>query len=150
MRLTQVRTAGSGSVSPGERLDFSQAGYASVPVLSDRAAKVMASHVSVPLLPVTVEGTVPGWSIMVVPWLADALDRAHSNVEDFAKNDPVRPDLAGQIKSAFKLIIDPEKAGGHQLLRLSNGRPYLFFSSALKTAIETAGLKGFRFISAGA
>lgn len=129
--------------------DYWRAGYAGVPILSPRARKFFETLEGVTVLPARI-GDQPyeGYAILFVGHFRNCLDSERSDYVLFEENDPVRPALAGHIKSASKLCIDPEQTGNSDISRLSNGRNSIFVSDRVRTACLSLQFEGCSFESA--
>lgn len=111
----------------GEEVDYSLAGYAGVPVVSDRVRGALAGvpevdepYKLVVLAPVAIEGrdVAQNYFVMIVETKVDCIDIARSEFERFAVDDPVRRDLAGQFSVFTRLTLDPARIGAAHIFRL--------------------------------
>ncbi|WP_440784717.1 hypothetical protein ACTACU_01135 [Pseudomonas syringae] len=90
--------------SYGIALDFSLAGYASVPILSEKAKKSLVgiSDFDEPFRNVVLEhakiaGHQDGFYVMIVETQLDCIDETRSIFEKYESDDPVRPDRSRRI-----------------------------------------------------
>lgn len=138
----------------GVNLDFSLAGYASVPILSEKAKDALIGipdvdepYMNVVLEPVTVAGEQPRshYYVMIVETQLDCVDDARSDFEEYESNDPVRPDRAGEYRVFLNLVIDPAKVQGKHIFRVKKHLGALIVSEDVKLRLERAGLTGMLF-----
>jgi len=138
--------------SSGTTLDFSEAGHAGVPIVSSRALQVFDQFLNVSAVPIEVTSlqteSTEEFFVLVIEETRYALDTERSRFERFLEGDSIRPDLAGQIKSAYELRIDALLANGSRVFRLADGLGYLFVHDEVKRHIENLDLTGFHFIEA--
>lgn len=141
-------------INEGVSVDFSLAGYTSVPVLSNKArdALIGITEVDEPyrnmvLEPVTVAGEqfFNHYYVMIVETQLDCVDEARSDFEKYEINDPVRLDRAGEYRVFLNLVIDPDKAQGKHIFRLGKHLGALTVSEQVKHRLERAGLAGMLF-----
>lgn len=140
----------------GVEVDCSLAGYASAPVLSAKAraaleglAEVDAPHRHVVLAPLVVVGgdTDRTYFLMIVETRLDCVDEDRSEFGRFERDDPVRPDLAGQYQYFLNLVVDPGRTASHHIFRLEKYPGALVVSEDVKVRFERAGVVGARFES---
>lgn len=138
----------------GNELDFSQLATVSVPIVSKKFKEALAGlrevdepHKNVVMEPVIIEGkeVQQDYFVMIVETQIDCVDEEKSDFEKFENNDLVRPDLAGEYRVFFKLVIDPSKVGDHHIFRLKKSSTTLIVSEEVKRRIEMAGVKGASF-----
>lgn len=138
--------------STGLQLDFSQAGHAGVPIVSARAVNVLGHFANLASVPVEVTSLdaqiLEKYFILIIEEKRAALDVENSRVKFFDKNDRIRPDLAGQIKSSYELRVDSTRTAGMPIFRLAEGSNHIFVSDAFKRKVEDARLTGFQFVDA--
>ncbi len=113
----------------GVEIDYSLAGYASVPVLSERArnsliglSEVDQPYQNVVFEPVDIEGkqVSQNYFLMIIETQIDCVDEESSSFTKFSVDDPVRPDMAGQYRAFYNLAIDESKVGLSIFLGLKN------------------------------
>lgn len=75
----------------------------------------------------------------------DCVDESSSNFQKFIENDPVRPDLAGQYRAFFKLIIDASKTENSDLFRLLKEPTTIVVSQRIKDLYDNNNLTGASF-----
>nr|WP_312971379.1 DUF1629 domain-containing protein [Pseudomonas sp.] len=140
----------------GEEVDYSLAGYASAPVLSAKACGALAGlpeidelYRNVVFEPVQIEGkqVFQDYFLMIVETQIDCVDEERSDFNKYDFDDPVRPDLAGNYRSFFNLVVDPAKIGSHHVFRLKKYLSALIVSDEIKLRFERAGVVGAVFES---
>jgi hypothetical protein len=133
----------------GNALDFSFAGYAGVPVISFKALQALSGLDGFTALVAKVEGFVQETSYYALHvWdVADCVDEKLSRFEKFQVDDPVRPDLAGQYSAFFDLVVEPDRAEGKHLFRLTGSGNEIIVSEEVKIRLEAAGAVGAVFRS---
>ncbi|MGY2375552.1 imm11 family protein [Pseudomonas sp. SDO524_S393] len=146
-------------LSDGLEMDYSLAGYASVPVLSAKAVAALAGlpevdepYYHVVLEPVTIEGKAVGqdYCVMVIETQLDCVHESRSACEKFIENDPVRPDLAGEYRGFFKMVVDPTRIQGQHIFRVKKFLGAIIVSEEVKRRFERAGVTGALFESVNA
>lgn len=145
---------------PGVQLDYSLAGYASVPVVSETfknalsgLAEVDEPYYHVVFEPVKISNTKlsKNYFVMIIETQLDCVDESKSEFKKYVANDPVRPDRAGEYSAFFSLIIDPEKVEGKHIFRLKKHLGAIIVSEEVKRRLEQAGVTGaiFESVSGG-
>lgn len=138
----------------GAEVDYSLAGYASVPVVSDRFVDCLAGlpEVDEPYRNVVFERVhikgaevSRGYHLMIIEARVDCIDEEQSSFEVFEENDPVRPDLAGKYRIFSNLVVDGAKAGGRHIFRLEKYSGVVLVSEEVKFRLEQAGVTGAVF-----
>ena len=56
--------------------------------------------------------------LMIIETQIDCVDEERSDFDKYDFDDPVRPDLAGNYRSFFNLVVDPARIGPHHVFRL--------------------------------
>ncbi|WP_426804524.1 imm11 family protein [Stenotrophomonas sp. SrG] len=139
---------------PGREVDYSLAGYASAPVVSERLfsalrglAEVDEPYENVVFEPVTIVGqeTDHKYFLMIVETQVDCIDEARSEFVRFDDGDVARPDLAGQIRAFFKMTLDEDRTESRHVFRLKGYPSALIVSDEVKRRIEAAGAVGLSF-----
>ncbi|CAI8817198.1 MULTISPECIES: imm11 family protein [Pseudomonas] len=138
----------------GVSLDFSLAGYASVPILSEKARDALVGipdvdepYMNVVLEPVTVAGehAHDRHYVMIVETQLDCVDESRSAFKKYEVNDPVRPDRAGEYSVFLSLVIDPARVQGKHIFRVKKHSGALIVSEEVKLRLERADLSGMLF-----
>ena len=106
-------------------LDFSLAGYASAPILSNRAKQSLVGisdfdepFQHVVLEPAKITGHQDNFYVMIVETQLDCVDETRSIFKKYESDDPVRPDRAGEYRVFLNLVIDPTKVNGENIFRI--------------------------------
>lgn len=140
----------------GVEVDCSLAGYASVPVLSERARdsliglpEVDQPYQNVVFEPVDIEGkqVSKNYFLMIIETQIDCVDEELSRFTKFSVDDPVRPDIAGQYRAFYNLAIDRSKVGGRHIFRIKKYLGAIVVSEDVKRRFEVAGVVGVVFES---
>ncbi|WP_349657514.1 DUF1629 domain-containing protein [Xanthomonas sp. 10-10] len=138
----------------GAEVDYSLAGYASVPVLSEKAvislmglSEIDEPYRNVVFAPLDIEKKVlkQNYFAMIIETQIDCVDEENSEFSFFDKNDPVRPELAGAYRNFFNLVIDTSKVGGRHIFRLKKYLGALIVSQEVKRRFESARVTGVAF-----
>lgn len=141
----------------GIEVDYSLAGYASVPVLSERArnslvglSEVDQPYHNVVFEPVDIEGkqVAQNYFIMIIETQVDCVDEELSKFTKYLVDDPVRPDMAGQYRAFYNLAVDESKVGAFHIFRIKNYLSAIVVSEDVKLRFEAAGVVGAVFESA--
>ncbi|MCO7573528.1 hypothetical protein NJH78_26410 [Pseudomonas chlororaphis] len=140
----------------GVEVDYSLAGYASVPVLSERARdsliglpEVDQPYQNVVFEPVDIEGkqVSKNYFLMIIETQIDCVDEELSMFTKFSVDDPVRPDMAGQYRAFYNLAIDRSKVEGRHIFRIKKYLGAIVVSEDVKRRFEVAGVVGVVFES---
>lgn len=73
------------------------------------------------------------------------LDESLSEFDVYDKNDEIRPDLAGQYKTVYKMIVDKSKTNGLDIFRIKNYNVAVIVSENLKNKLEQHLITGVKF-----
>lgn len=142
--------------SDGREIDYSLAGYASVPVLSEKARNSLVGladldqpyeHVVFEPLDIDGKEVTQRYFLMIIETQIDCVDEALSDFTKFSANDPVRPDMAGQYRAFYNLAIDGSKAGAFHIFRIKNYLGAVVVSEEVKRRFEAVGVVGATFES---
>lgn len=138
----------------GVETDYSVAGYASVPVLSEKARNSLVGlpevdqpYQNVVFEPVEIEGkqVFQNYFLMIIETQIDCVDEERSKFTKFLHNDPVRPDMAGQYRAFYNLVIDGSKVGDFHIFRVKKYLGAIIVSEDVKCRFEAAGVVGAAF-----
>jgi hypothetical protein len=129
----------------GRALDFTFADF-EVLVVNEKVAFFLNDE-ECQLIPVEIDGVNNKHSYFVAVLLnsVDCLDESRSNFEKWQADDPVRPDLAGEYKSIYKLFVDARKIGGNTIFRLGKSDNIIIVSEKFKKQFEKNAISGVRF-----
>ncbi|WP_394003241.1 imm11 family protein [Luteimonas sp. WGS1318] len=137
-------------------MDYSLAGYASVPVLSESAVQsllgipeVDAPYEHVVFAPINIEpqSARRNYFLMIIETQIDCVDEERSDFIKFDSKDPVRPDLSGSYQSFFNLVVDPKKIGDSHIFRVMGYIGAIVVSEEVRDRFERAGVVGAIFES---
>lgn len=129
----------------GNEMDFTLTEAFGVPIVSGKLKDALAHLTSVRFVPVTLSGrkTSSPYFVMLIESLVECVDEARSEFEQFGPDDPVRPDLAGQFKAFYELILDGKKAAAADpMFRLARFPSAIIVSEAVKRIFERVGATG--------
>ncbi|MBB3802153.1 hypothetical protein FHR47_002401 [Xanthomonas arboricola] len=138
----------------GIEVDYSLAGYASVPVLSKKAVgsliglpEVDEPYQNVVFAPLEIKkkNLKQNYFAMIIETQIDCVDEGNSEFSVFDEDDPVRPDLAGTYRNFFNLVIDTSKVGEKHIFRLKKYLGAIIVSEEVKRRFEDAGITGVVF-----
>ncbi len=132
----------------GKPMDYTVAGYASVPVASFKVIRALSGLGGFTGFPVDIEGFAQKdlYNILHFWDVADCFDEARSSFEIIPENDPIRPDLAGNYRSVTKLVIDPDRAEGKHIFRIARLEGRVIVSEEVKRRFEAAAVTGAVFL----
>jgi hypothetical protein len=132
----------------GEPLDYTMAGYAFVPIVSNMAAAILEKVGGVEFYDIDFASPVDttGFKIMRVLNAVDCLDERESDFKIRQSDDPVRPDLAGDYYGITHLVLNAARIGDAGIFRLSRALHYLIVSDRVKELLEKGGVKGAYFL----
>ncbi len=140
----------------GVETDYSLAGYAGVPILSETAVRALdglpeadTPYVGVVFNPVEIVGqnVSCAYYAMIIEDLVDCVDEHRSEFEKFAVGDSIRPDLAGRYSYFLNLVIDSSRAGERNIFRIYNYPGAIVVSEVFKKRFERSGVSGVLFSS---
>lgn len=140
----------------GIEVDYCLAGYASVPVVSERARKSLIGlsevdqpyqHVVFAPVDIEVKQVSQNYFLMIIETEIDCVDEKSSRFTKFSFDDPVRPDMAGQYRAFYNLAIDESKVGGVHIFRIKKYVGAIVVSEEVKRRFEAAGVVGAVFES---
>ncbi|WLI06913.1 hypothetical protein PSH66_00870 [Pseudomonas sp. FP597] len=140
----------------GKEVDYSLAGYASVPVLSEKARNSLAGlqevdepYRNVVFAPVEINNkkVCHNYFLMIIETQIDCVDEKNSRFKKFEINDPVRPDMAGNYRAFYNLVIDRDKVGSSHIFRLKKYLGAVIVSEEVKRRFMAAGVVGALFDS---
>lgn len=129
----------------GISLDFTFADFEII-IVNERTASLLRDE-DCQLLPIEIDGINNGHSYFVVIILnsIDCLDEERSRFEKWEQGNPIRPDLAGNYKSIYKLFIDGTKIMNNEIFRLGKYDNVIVINDYLKNKFERAGISGIKF-----
>lgn len=140
----------------GTEVDYSLAGYASVPVLSEKARNSLVGlpevderYRNVVFEPVKISNRIvrQNYFLMIIETQVDCVDEGCSIFKKFEFDDPVRPDMAGSYQAFYNLVIDPGRVGSSHIFRLKHYLGAIIVSEEVKRRFVAAGVAGVLFDS---
>ncbi|MCK6263678.1 hypothetical protein KP803_10375 [Vibrio sp. ZSDE26] len=140
----------------GKEVDYTLAGYASVPVVSSRIKEALKGidevdepYQNIVFESVNIEGknTEQKYFVMIIESQMDCVDEERSSFEKYTIDDPVRPDKAGQYSGFYNLVIDPTRTGGKHVFRIEKHLGSIIVSEEVKRRLESVGITGATFES---
>ncbi|MCZ7451362.1 hypothetical protein O8B93_27770 [Agrobacterium rhizogenes] len=132
----------------GVEMDFTLTDAFVVPVVSDRLKNALSFVEGVRFFELTLERekqTFHQYYAMVTDKMIDCFDEESSVYQVFTRDDPVRPDRAGEYHSVLRLVIDPVKAAGHDIFRVKRYPTAMIVSDRIKSALDKLDLTGLKF-----
>lgn len=111
-------------------------------------------HANAVMEPVVIEGqrTRGSYFVLIVETCVDCVGESRSEFERFERferDDPVRPDLAGQYRAFAKLALYGGKVGSWHIFRLGGFGAALIVSEEVKSRLERAGVTDVIFEQVG-
>ncbi len=128
----------------GLELDFELAGYASVPIVSERFKNKINDIPHLTFIPIEIlnKKVSTSFYIMLIEKLVDCVDEKKSEFQKFTEDDPIRPDLAGNYHSFINFVVDPQKINDVNIFRVKNSTNTIVVSEEIKEKIQhLSGLK---------
>jgi hypothetical protein len=128
----------------GTPLDFTMADFELL-VVNNKVAELM-DKAEVQRISLKIAGytSVNPYYLMTLKNGVDCVDEEKSDFDRFEVDDPIRPDLAGQYKSFYKLVVDPNRCNGH-IFRIKNYEGAIIVSVKLKETFEKSGVTGVKY-----
>ena len=77
--------------------------------------------------------------------VADCFDEEGSSFEVIPKDDPIRPDQAGNYRSVTRLVIDPKRTEGKHIFRIARLGGRVIVSEKVKKRFEAKKVQGAVF-----
>jgi len=123
----------------GKEMDFTLNEAYGVPIVSESFKKSVSIFNNLSFIPVLIENRElsTNYYIMVIEKLIEAVDEDKSEFDKFTKDDPIRPDKAGQYLAFYKLIIDPSKVQSEDIFRLKGFTNGIIISGKFKSQIQS-------------
>ncbi len=134
-------------VKRGQPVDYTQAGFAGVPIGSWKTVQALNGVEGFTAFPVEIEqfAQTEPWYILHFWNEVDCFDETRSQFKVIQPDDPVRPDLAGNYKSVSKARILSELAHGNDIFRIARLTGTIVVSEEVKRRFEDAGVTGAVF-----
>jgi len=131
----------------GKPLDFSLADVGSIPVVSEKAASLLAKMApnDIQLLPVEVDSRSEPYFLVNVLRIVKCIDDETSEEVKYWKPEDGRPEKVGKYRAVYGMRIDPTKVGDAKVFRPWGWTVPLIVSEDIKEALERAGVTGMSF-----
>jgi len=131
----------------GHVLDFCLTTFG-VPIatnaLADAIRAIAGSDVQ--SIPITISEQ-SGMMVLNATRVVRCVNEQYSEFQKFGKDDPVRPDLAGQYRHISKLVLDKKSIPmDAHFFRVKDWEVGLIVSEAVKSAMEKVGCFGAKFV----
>ncbi|MCW9715921.1 Imm43 family immunity protein [Avibacterium sp. 21-594] len=133
-------------IQDGEELDYTTMVPFNVPIVSEDFKVLIENTNGLSFIPVKIENkkTIKKYFAMVIHNEIDCVDENRSEFTKFEKDDPIRPDLAGEYDSFYKLKLDYSKIN-KALFRLGKFSVAIIISESIKKEIIKNALTGAEF-----
>ncbi len=138
--------------SDGRRTDFTVIGYADIPMVNFKTLKAIPGSNGFTAIPILFTGgrQKDTYHLLHVWESVDCFDRKESCYNVFSSDDPDFSDRAGEYCSVTKLILNPDRATGKDIFRISGLLDVIVISEKLKDRLEKIGVTGVSFKSVNA
>ncbi|MEM8864439.1 MAG: DUF1629 domain-containing protein [Planctomycetota bacterium] len=127
----------------GEVVDYNPTAFGTI-VVSSRMATIIDAYAEseVQRLSAAVDGEPNGWEVINVLSVVDCIDRDFSDITYYPEDHIEKP---GKPRGITKLVLEPQKARGHQLFKPKDWLAATIVSSSLKDALEESSITGIEF-----
>jgi hypothetical protein len=130
--------------NPGVPLNITFSAF-DVLVGDEKTIKIFKDE-EVQKIPLSVQGeTDERYYVMVVTNGVDCIDRDKSEFTLWEEDNDIRPDLAGTYRMISKIVVDGDKMGDLDIVRVKDFDVAIIVSERLKKKITDAGLSGVKF-----
>ncbi|XXF81710.1 hypothetical protein P2318_01040 [Myxococcaceae bacterium GXIMD 01537] len=131
----------------GKPLDFSLADVGSIPLVSEKAASLLAKMApnDIQLLPVEVDSRPEPYFLVNVIRIVKCIDDETSEEVRYWKPEDGRPEKVGKYRAVYGMRIDPTKVEDAKVFRPWGWPVALIVSEDIKEALERAGVTGLSF-----
>ena len=131
----------------GTAMDYTTTSFRSVPITSFEVVRALSGLDGFSAFPASIRGFQQKTSYHILHFwdVVDCFDEAGSSFEVIPKDDPIRPDLAGNYRSVTRLRINPFRAGGKHIFRIARLEGRVIVSEEVKRRFEAAGVSGAVF-----
>jgi hypothetical protein len=82
---------------------------------------------------------------MIIKRELECVDEQRSDFDVWEENGEIRPDKAGQVKTFYKLIVDPRLIQEEDIFRVKNYNVAVIISERLKREFEANDVKGPKY-----
>lgn len=122
----------------GEEMDFTLTEAYGIPIVSEAFKQATSTIKDLIFIPISFKDfkASTNYYVMIVNSFLEAVDEKKSSFKKFIKNDPIRPDKAGQYKYFYKLVIDSAKVENEIIFRLKGFSSAIIISEVIKSKID--------------
>lgn len=129
----------------GEMLDFTFAGF-DIPIVNEKLLNIIHSEVTaLPVNIISKKKIEHSFYVILPNNQIDCIDENKSVFHRWEEGNDIRPDLAGQYSFFEKLIVDPEKLNGYNLIRIKNFNGQLIINEDLKKKFLLNKISGIKY-----
>jgi hypothetical protein len=117
-------------------------------IVVDEAAKACFSTKEVQFFPIQISNLKSknsNYFIMTIVNEVDCLDERLSEYDIYEESNEIRPDLAGNYKTVYKMVIDSTRTRGLNIFRISKYDTAIIVSENLKKNISELQINGVKF-----
>ncbi|NOH29415.1 imm11 family protein [Vibrio mediterranei] len=131
-------------VRDGDEMDFTITEAYGVPIVSLKVREALNGIQGIAFIPVQVLGKkcTTEYFILVTSNIVECVDEENSEFQKFDKNDPVRPDKAGEYRAFMKLRLDARKIVDIDIFRLMKFEVAVIVSEQVKERLESVSTTG--------
>jgi hypothetical protein len=129
----------------GIPLDFTMADFELL-VINSRIADLLNTD-EVILIPLKITGHFSDidYYLLYIRNAVPCLDEENAVFDTYDTNDPVRPDLSGQIRTIYKLVLDKRKISSQGIFRLGGYPSMIIIREDLMLKIKELKTTGLKF-----
>lgn len=115
-------------------------------LVGDEKTVALFSEAEVQKIPLSIAGIKDQSYYVLVPVLGvDCIDREKSEFTLWEPDNDIRPDLAGTYEHISKIVVDGNKMGNMDIVRISGFDNAIIISERLKEKLIAAGASGVLF-----
>lgn len=127
----------------GTPLDFTYSAF-EIPIVNQKI-KELFSEKDVNFYPVTNKVFKEDYFLMHILNEVECVDEQNSTFDKYEKDDPIRPDKAGQYKTIYKLKIKKDISYKYDIFRVKYFNVDVIVSERIKNQFEELNLIGVKF-----
>jgi hypothetical protein len=129
----------------GIPLDFTMADF-ELPIVNEKVAGLLDSD-EVQLIPVLIKKFEESqqYFLMVIRFRIACVDEEKSVFDKWEPGNSIRPDLAGNYKSIYKLVLNTEDIGKRNIFRLKKYNSFIIISEKLKNLFDKNKITGINY-----
>ena len=131
----------------GMPLDFCFADYNTI-IISKRFRDLLLTKYKglINMMPVEICANIDkNYFLMNIYHTVDCIDEEESLFKKYSKDDKARPDLAGQYKVVYKLVINPTKVQKKAIFRIKNYEVQIVVTQEFKKMVKDYNITGCTF-----